>query len=613
MAKKKASNVFVWIIMVLLIAGLAGFGATNFGGSLRNVATVGDTDVDVDTYARTLQAQMRSYQQVTGQALTVQQAREFGFDRAALSQVVSDAALQNATAEAGISIGDENVGREVAQSPSFQGLSGTFDRQTYELALRQNGVTVRDYENEIRTGLATSLLRAAVQSGVRAPEAFTDTLFEYARESRDITWARLTADDLDAPLPEPSDTALRAFHAENPEPFTQSETRVIDYAWLTPDMIVGDIVVDDDQLRTLYDARINQYVQPERRLAERLVFATEAEAVAAKARLDAGEVTFDELVEERGLTLDDVDMGELEPGDLGAAGEALFALEEPTVIGPLPSSLGPALFRMNAILSAQETTFDEARAELEDEAAADRARRIILESQAQIEDLIAGGASVQQLAERTDMQTGRIEWRDDVTDGIAAYDAFRAAAATVQIGAFAEVVELDDGGIFVLTLEEIRPSELLPFETVRGDVVTAWEQAESEAALTAQADSLAARLEGGAEMAGLGLALETERGLERSGFVSGTPPTFTDQVFDMDNGEVRVLSEAGEAWLVRLDAINAPDATTPEAQLVLAQFGQETARELSQSLLTAFTQAVLAETEVSINQAAITAVTSSAP
>ena len=169
MAKKKASNVFVWIIMVLLIAGLAGFGATNFGGSVRNVATVGDTEVSAETFARTLQAQMRSYQQVTGQALTVAQAREFGFDRAALSQVVRDAALENATAEAGISIGDENVGREVAQSPSFQGLSGAFDRQTYELALRQNGVTVREYETEIRDGIASGLLRAAVQSGVRTP------------------------------------------------------------------------------------------------------------------------------------------------------------------------------------------------------------------------------------------------------------------------------------------------------------------------------------------------------------------------------------------------------------------------------------------------------------
>ncbi len=613
MAKKKASNVFVWIIMVLLIAGLAGFGATNFGGSVRNVATVGDTEVSAETFARTLQAQMRSYQQVTGQALTVAQAREFGFDRAALSQVVRDAALENATAEAGISVGDENVGREVAQSPAFQGLSGDFDRQTYELALRQSGVTVREYETEIRDGIASGLLRAAVQSGVRTPDVFTNTLFNYAREARDITWARLNRDDLDAPLAEPSDAELRSFHSENPEPFTQDETRVIDYAWLTPDMIVDDIEVDDDQLRALYEGRLSSYVRPERRIVERLVFTSEAEAMAAKARIDAGEVSFDDLVAERGLTLDDVDLGDMQEDELGAAGAALFALEEPGVAGPLPSSLGPALYRMNAILSAQETTFEDAREELAEEAAADRARRIILEGQAQVEDLIAGGATTEQLAERTDMQAGTIEWREDVTDGIAAYDAFRLAAATAEVGAFAEVGELDDGGLFVLSLAKVLPPVLLPFESVRGEVIDAWEAAQTEAALSAQAEEYADRLRGGAEMAGLGLRLETDRGLERNGFVQGTPPDFTDQVFDMAPGEVRVLAEAGEVWLVRLDDIVAPDPNSPEAQLVIAQFGQETARELSDSLLGAFTQAVLNETEVSINQTAINAVTASVP
>ncbi|MBT8413075.1 MAG: SurA N-terminal domain-containing protein [Boseongicola sp.] len=613
MAKKKASNVFVWIIMVLLIAGLAGFGATNFGGSVRNVATVGDTDVSAETFARTLQAQLRSYQQVTGQALTVQQAREFGFDRAALGQVVRDAALLNATAEAGISVGDENVAREVASSSAFQGLSGEFDRETYEFALRQNGVSVREYETEIRDGISSGLLRTAVQSGVRTPDIFTDTLFNYAREARDITWARLTRDDLEEPLAEPSDAELRAFHTENPAPFTQGETRVINYAWLTPDMIVDNIEVDDAQVRALYDGRLSFYVRPERRIIERLVFATEAEAVAAKARIDAEDATFEDLVNERGLTLDDVDLGDVEIDELGDAGAALFALEEPGVAGPLPSSLGPALYRMNAILSAQETTFDEAREELAAEAAADRARRIILEGQAQVEDLIAGGATPAQLAERTDMQAGTINWREDVTDGIAAYDAFRLAAASAEVGAFAEVGELDDGGIFVLSLEEILPPELLPFESLRGEVVEAWEAAETEAALSAQAEAYAERLRGGAEMAGLGLRLETDRGLERNGFVDGTPPGFTDQVFDMDAGEVRVLTEAGEAWLVRLDAIAAPDPNTPEAQLVIAQFGQETARELSESLLAAFTQAVLSETEVSINQPGIDAVTASAP
>ena len=106
--------------------------------------------------------------------------------------------------------------------------------------------------------------------------------------------------------------------------------------------------------------------------------------------------------------------------DLGPAGEAIFALEEPGVTGPLPSDLGPALYRMNGILSAQETTFEEARADLQAEAAADRSRRIIIDMIPQVEDLLAGGADSALLAERTDMQEGQIDWNVDVFEDIAA-------------------------------------------------------------------------------------------------------------------------------------------------------------------------------------------------
>ncbi len=608
MAKKKAGNAFLWIIMLLLIVGLAGFGATNFGGSVRTVATVGDTEVVADDYARALQGQMSNYSRLTGQQMTFSQAAAIGFDRSALSQVVADAALRNATAEAGLSVGDENISREIVEMPGFQGLGGTFDRQTYELTLRQNGVDPREFEARVRDSIASGILERAVSGGVETPSLFIDTLYNFAREERDVTWARLGAEDLETPLSEPSDTELRAFHADNPEAFTQGETRAIDYAWLTPDMLIDDIPVEDAQLRELYNGRLDEYVQPERRLVERLVFSTDTDANDAKARLDAGEVSFDDLVAERDLTLDDVDLGDATQEDLGDAAEAIFAMAEPGVAGPLPSPFGPALYRMNAILAAQETTFEEARADLASEAASDRARRIILESVAQVEDLLAGGATASDLADRTDLRTGQIKWRVDITDGIAGYDAFRAAAASAVVGGFPEVVELDDGGIFALWLTEIVPPALRPFEDVRDEVVAAWEADAQQTALTAQAEAAADRLRGGAEMAGLGLALETDRDLQRSGFVEGTPPDFVDQVFDMGSGEVRVLSAAGEAWLVRLDAVRAPDPNTPEAQVIRLQFSQETSAELAQSLMAAFTQAVIEDTEVQINQAALAAV-----
>ncbi len=111
MAKGTASRAFVWVILALLIVGLAGFGATNFGGSVRSVTTVGDIEISVDDYGRELQQDLR---ELAAQSVTRNQAlpwrkRALGLDRAALSQLVWQAALDHETARIGLSVGDETV------------------------------------------------------------------------------------------------------------------------------------------------------------------------------------------------------------------------------------------------------------------------------------------------------------------------------------------------------------------------------------------------------------------------------------------------------------------------------------------------------------------------
>ena len=178
--------------------------------------------------------------------------------------------------------------------------------------------------------------------------------------------------------------------------FTRPEAKRITYVALLPDSIAKDQVIDDATLQKLYDARLAEFVVPERRLVERLVYPTEADAIAAKARLDAG-TPFETLVADRGLALADIDLGDVSQADLGEAGAAVFALTEPGVVGPLPSDLGPALYRMNAILAAQNTSFDDAKAALAIEAQTEAARKAIADKLEAIDDLLAGGAALADL------------------------------------------------------------------------------------------------------------------------------------------------------------------------------------------------------------------------
>jgi peptidyl-prolyl cis-trans isomerase D len=425
-------------------------------------------------------------------------------------------------------------------------------------------------------------------------------------EKRGFTLLRLTEADLPVPLPDPTEADLRAFFDANAALFTAPEAKRITYAALLPEMLSDSVQLDEVALRAAYDERIAEFVQPERRLVERLVFPTDAEAAAAKARLDAGE-TFEALVEERGLTLADVDIGEQSRDDLGAAADAIFALTEPGVTGPLPSELGPALYRMNGILVAQTTSFEDAREWLAAEQLTDAARRAIADRIEELDDLLAGGATLEDRASESGLQLGTVDFVPGVDAPIAGYEAFRTAAAAVQDGDFPELIQLEDGGVVALRLDDIIPPTLKPYDSVAEDVARGWRADALAKALSARAVEVKAAVEGGASPGAFGIA-EVTLSMARDGFVEGAPDTLLPAVFEMAQGELRVIEGPDFVGLVQLDSIQPAATDTPDALAMKAEIATQLQQALAQDAFQMFSTALIAEAGITIDDAALAAV-----
>lgn len=608
MAKSKGRQIGLWIIMGLLFVGLVGFGSTGLTGNVRSLGQAGDKEIAIQSYANALRRQINTFSQQLGEPLSFQQAQAIGLDGQVLAQIVTTRTLDNEVARLGLSAGDERIAAEIVNIQAFSGLDGSFDRALYADQLARNGLTEAEFEAGLREDLARALLQGAVLGGIAPPDTFATTIAAWLGERRALTWAALGPEALTTPLPAPTEAELQAHYEANPDAFTRPEQRHLTYAWVTPSMIRDGVTVADQDVRDLYGQRIDEYVQPERRLVERLVFGTQEEADAARARLDAGEVTFDALVAERGLDLADIDMGDVAIGDLGEAGEAVFAAAPGDVTGPAMSSLGPALFRMNAVLAAQEIPFEDAAPDLRAELADQRARRIIAEMQGGMTDLIAGGATLEDLADRTDMELGAITWSEGVADGIAAYAPFREAAATIAEGDFPELVELDDGGLFALRLDRIDPPALIPFDEVRAEVEAGWRVAATAEALLARAEEAATAIAAGASFEDQGLSPTVEDGLTRRDFVAGTPPDFLTRAFALAPGETAVLPNGDGAIVLRLDAVTAADMADPAVAADVEALTAQTRNDIAEDIFAAYAEALQSRTEIVIDQTALNAV-----
>lgn len=609
-ARNSLSKTFVWILLGLLFVGLAGFGATNLSGTVRTLGKAGDQVISVEQFARELQRETNAIVAQTGQGLPMEQVRALGIDRQVLAQLVALASLDHETAEMGISIGDENLQQEIVQIPSFQGLDGTFDRDAYRFTLQQAGLSEADFEQDLRNEASRTLVQSAIVGGVQMPDTLNDVIVEYIGQRRSFTWARLGPEALTTPVSPPAEEALRSFYDENIDRYTLPETKSITYAQLLPSDLLDSVQVDEEALRQAYEAREAEFNQPERRLVERLVYSDESAASDAKAQLEVGGTTFELLVQDRGLSLSDIDLGDVAIEELGDAGEAVFAAQAGDVVGPLPSSLGPALFRINGILAAQETSFEEAEPMLRDELAQDRARRELEVLSQEFEDLLAGGATLEELVAETDMQLGQIDWTDNTLDGIAAYGAFRGAAASVTVDDFPEIDFLDDGGLFAIRLDETLAPRPEPFDDARAAVEEDALRAATEAALEAQASGIIASLATEGDFEAAGLTPNVEADLTRTAFIEGTPPQFIVEVFEMEPGDLRVIPSDGAVLVLRLDEVK-PAETTGDMGNLRDALALELNQTLANALFQAFVRDVQFRADPQIDERALNAVMTS--
>ncbi|MCH2096184.1 MAG: SurA N-terminal domain-containing protein [Rhodobacteraceae bacterium] len=607
-AKGSLSKTLVWIILGLLIVGLAGFGATNFSGSIRSVGSVGDVDIDVNRYARSLQTEIRAIETQTGQPLPFQQALALGLDQQVMGQLILSASIDNEAQEIGLSVGDDELAKQISVIPQFQGPDGRFDREAYSFALRNSGMTESAFEDGLRAESARTLLQAAILSGNAMPAGYLDVLLAYAGEGRSFHWVSFTSSSLTTGVPVPNDDALRSFYNDNIADYTLPQRRQITFAWLTPDMLIDTVELDDATLRASYDERNAEFNQPERRLVERLVFGSDAEVEAALARIEDGSVTFEDLVAERGLDLGDVDMGDVTIDDLGDAGEAVFAAERGTLVGPQPSEFGAALFRVNAVLAAQSTSFEDAIPALRQDLALDRARRVIDAQIQSIDDLLAGGATLEDLASETDMQLGKIDWHEGMTTEIASYNAFRQVAASVTADDFPEVADLGDGGIFALRLDGTLEAAPQPFDEVAQLVRADLEVAETARILTEQAKAYAAELGEGRTFDGLGLTATSEVGIKRNGFVADLPFDALTTVFEMTEGEARAIQTRDGAILVQLSEIIPVDRDDEDMQRLGTALSDQASSGISQDLFRALSTDIRSRVGIELDQNAINAV-----
>lgn len=612
--KKKSGaekHLAVWLLLAMIVTGFGGWGVANFGNSVTSIGKVGTVDIASDDYARSLRSAIQNFSRQIGSDVSLQMAQQLGIDRQVLQGIVLRTAMDAENARLGLSVGDAVVAQEVKSNRAFQGAGG-FDRQTYKATLEQNGLTEKAYEAGLRSDVARRILQGAVTGGLRVPESLATQVYAYRAEKRGFSLLHLTEAGLPAPIAAPTDADLQAYYDAHAADFTRPAGKRITYAALLPETLAPTMPADEAAVRKLYDDRADQYNVPEKRLVERLVYPTEDEAKAAWDQLQSGKATFPDLVKARGLELTDVDMGDVSQTDLGEAGAAVFKLAQGESAGPLPSALGPAIYRVNGILAAQVTPFDQVKADLTKEVQVEAAKKAIADKVEAVDDALAGGATLDDLVKEQGMVKATTDYAPGASDNdpITEDKGFAAEAAKLAVGDYAEAAALDNGGLVAMQIDADLPAAPIPFDKVKDKVAAAWHAEALQKALEAQAADAKSKVEGGAGLGGFGI-VSVVQPLTRDQTLTDAPAEALRAVFALAPGQVQVVATPGWVGLVRLDSVVPAPTDGDAAHAAREDIAAELRQGLVRDVTDLYGAALLAQDKVSLDQAAINAVNAS--
>ena len=624
MLQQMRSGAASWIakgMMVLLVFSFAIWGIADYVrgfGSSGDVAKVGSVTIGQAEYSDALRREVNQLRRQFGPGFSVEQAKQLGLDESALNRMIEDKLYVQAARKLGIGASDAQVRDMIMNAPAFKGMGGQFDRLAYEQYLRNEGYNEGMLVALLRDDvLRSQLLGSLFGSVVHAPDVMVNAVLQYRLQRRMAEYIVIDPAKLPAPAA-PTDAQIEEFYKANPATFTAPERRNVAWFDITAAQRAGVMNVTEEEMREEYDSHQQAYVTPEKRSIEQVVFATEAEAKAAYEAIAKGESFAAMAARTQKLKPEDLSLGLVTKNDLPAAiANAAFALPTDKVSEPVISPFGFHLLRVTGIQAGSTRSFEDVKTELRNQVGLRKAADGMVKLRQQIDDQIAGGATLDEIAKTQSLPVKQAEGIDaqgadsagKKIEALPKLPNFLSEAFQLGIEAEPQIIDSTDGGLLVLKVLAIQPAALKPLDDVKAQVTAALvERARAEAA-SERARQIAERLRSGGDLAreaaGLGTAVQLSAPLSRGGQPAerSFSPAVLSALFnaakvgDVVNGPAAM--PAGGAIVAKLSVIEQPDPA------VVAREQERTAQQIAggmtQDLVAQYKQVLQKDIGVSIN------------
>lgn len=506
--RKFARSPFAMGLLVLTALGLLITGGvqTDILSTLRapKVISAGDRGLSPTEFRAEMDRRLQQLQTEQQRAITYEELLAQAPLAAILKGRAEEFGFFAWTWKAGIRPGNELVLRQIRAFPVFfDPVTNQFSEALYTSKLGEMKMTPALLESELRNDYARAHYGSALVSGLRIPRVYGAMYANMNQQTRDGRWFVLTQ-AMAGTAPQPTDAQLRSFMSENADrlrrPELRSGTLVI---FRNP--ADQNIEISEEQIRARYEFRKDTLSTPERRSFSTLTAPTRAAADRIAAALRAGQSP---AAVGQANDLQPANYAEAPRSAIGdpAVAAAVFGLNVDQVSDPIQARVGFVVAKVTAIQPGQETTLDEARAQIVEELKGQEMRGAIARRVEAYDAARREGKSLEDAVRQVGAQTAPIpavsrEGRNSDGQQTRVPAPILDAMWKLTEGRANEPTALGEGDYFVVRVDDVTPAAMPGLDEVRDVVTQAWIQRENFRLLSTRADAVTARLRAGEDIA----------------------------------------------------------------------------------------------------------------
>jgi|KBSSwiStaDraftv2_1062776.scaffolds.fasta_scaffold170030_1 peptidyl-prolyl cis-trans isomerase D len=501
-----------WIqlsFVLLIVPPFAFFGMESYTRSMRggsDIATVDGVPITQQEFGDAMRQQQERLREALGAGFDPAVLDTPDMRQALLDSLINQRVVSARVFDSGLTASNDSLQAVIRSMPGFQ-RDGKFDEATANAQIRARGMSGDSFAARLRHDIAVGQLTQAIGETGIGSRAVAERIAMLLNQRREIAEARIPAEQFIGQV-KIDEAQVKAHYDSFSARYRTPERVKAEYLVLSLEDLGMAEGVTDAEIKAAYDARASQYAVAEQRRASHILIPAgpdaKQKATEILAEVRKSPARFAELAKKYSQDTGSAEKG----GDLGLFGrgmmvkpfeDAVFSMKQGEIAGPVESEFGFHIIQLTEVKAGKARPLEEVRKELAAELAKQKGAKKFSEIAEAFGNMVYEQSdSLKPAAEKYKLKLQATGWiaRGGAPDlGLVGHPKVLAALFSkdsIEAKRNTDAIEITPGVLVAARVIEHQPEQQRPLADVKGEIEATLKR--EEAAKLAQKDG-AAKLE----------------------------------------------------------------------------------------------------------------------